>query len=196
MQRRRAFLLIRRPRKHGYIYAALEAAVPEGRSMIWARTEPDVRRPSYAPTRDADVVCAHAVRQYRGAGAGGGDGVYTPSASPRLRIDPSRLAGLYAGGDPASDPAGNPARWRPAGGMAARGSGFAAVRGFPDAMTLAEWLARAGALAPPAAGAPPGVLTWMSVGRRRRNLGPLARSRCPAAALSHRAKPRVPSLLF
>jgi len=116
------------------------------------------------PARDADVAHARTLcAEYRVVMAlEGATGPYAPSASPRLRIDPSRLAGLARlGGDLASGAAGNPTRWRAQPGVpmaALVQAGLRQFAGFPDAMTLAEWLA---APAPWPAGrcAASGVLT-------------------------------------
>lgn len=162
---RRAFLLGRRPAQTPWAaFMQRLKLLCQGQVDDLGENGPGRAQAILTPTRDADVAHARTLcAEYRVVMAlEGATGPYAPSASPRLRIDPSRLAGLARlGGDPASDPAGNPARWRAQPGVPMAALVQAGLRqfvGFPDAMTLAEWLA---APAPWPAGrcAASGVLT-------------------------------------
>ncbi|WP_447991019.1 FAD-binding protein [Achromobacter spanius] len=162
---RRAFLLGRRPAQTPWAaFMQRLKLLCQGQVNDLGEDGPGGAQAILTPTRDADVAHARTLcAEYRVVMAlEGATGPYAPSASPRLRIDPSRLAGLARlGGDPASDPAGNPARWRAQPGVPMAALVQAGLRqfvGFPDAMTLAEWLA---APAPWPAGrcAASGVLT-------------------------------------
>lgn len=158
---RRAFLLGRRPAQTPWAaFMQRLKLLCQGQVNDLGENGPGGAQAILTPTRDADVAHARTLcAEYRVVMAlEGATGPYAPSASPRLRIDPSRLAGLARLG---GDPAGNPARWRAQPGVpmaALVQAGLRQFAGFPDAMTLAEWLA---APAPWPAGrcAASGVLT-------------------------------------
>lgn len=158
---RRAFLLGRRPAQTPWAaFMQRLKLLCQGQVNDLGENGPGGAQAILTPTRDADVAHARTLcAEYRVVMAlEGATGPYAPSASPRLRIDPSRLAGLARLG---GDPAGNPARWRAQPGVPMAALVQAGLRqfvGFPDAMTLAEWLA---APAPWPAGrcAASGVLT-------------------------------------
>ncbi|MFF7057668.1 FAD-binding protein [Achromobacter spanius] len=162
---RRAFLLGRRPAQTPWAaFMQRLKLLCQGQVNDLGENGPGGAQAILTPARDADVAHARTLcAEYRVVMAlEGATGPYTPSASPRLRIDPSRLAGLARlGGDLASGAAGNPTRWRAQPGVpmaALVQAGLRQFAGFPDAMTLAEWLA---APAPWPAGrcAASGVLT-------------------------------------
>ncbi|MGE8589682.1 MAG: FAD-binding protein [Alcaligenes sp.] len=158
---RRAFLLGRRPAQTPWAaFMQRLKLLCQGQVNDLGENGPGGAQAILTPTRDADVAHARTLcAEYRVVMAlEGATGPYALSASPRLRIDPSRLAGLARlVGDPAS---GTP-RWRAQPGVpmaALVQAGLRQFAGFPDAMTLAEWLA---APAPWPAGhcAASGVLT-------------------------------------
>ena len=162
---RRAFLLGRRPAQTPWAaFMQRLKLLCQGQVNDLGENGPGGAQAILTPARDADVAHARTLcAEYRVVMAlEGATGPYAPSASPRLRIDPSRLAGLARlGGDLASGAAGNPTRWRAQPGVpmaALVQAGLRQFAGFPDAMTLAEWLA---APAPWPAGrcAASGVLT-------------------------------------
>ena len=158
---RRAFLLGRRPAQTPWAaFMQRLKLLCQGQVNDLGENGPGGAQAILTPTRDADVAHARTLcAEYRVVMAlEGATGPYALSASPRLRIDPSRLAGLAR---LVGDPANGPPRWRAQPGVpmtALVQAGLRQFAGFPDAMTLAEWLA---APAPWPAGrcAASGVLT-------------------------------------
>lgn len=166
---RRAFLLGRRPAQTPWAaFMQRLTLLCQGQVNDLGENGPGGAQAILTPTRDADVAHARTLCAEYGVvmTLEGATGPYAPSPEPRLRIDPSRLAGLArlvgeSGSAPGSGPAANPPRWRAQPGVpmaALVQAGLRQFAGFPDAMTLAEWLA---APAPWPAGrcAASGVLT-------------------------------------
>lgn len=137
---RRAFLLGRRPAQTPWAaFMQRLKLLCQGQVIDLGEGGPGGAQAILTPTRDGDVTHARALcAEYRIVMAlEGATGPYAPSTSPRLRIDPSRLAGL-------ARLAGETPRWRAQPGVpmaALAQAGLRQFQGLPDAMTLAEWLA-------------------------------------------------------
>ncbi|MGV2865003.1 FAD-binding protein [Achromobacter sp. AGC39] len=137
---RRAFLLGRRPAQTPWAaFMQRLKLLCQGQVVDLGENGPGGAQAILTPARDGDVAHARALcAEYRVVMAlEGATGPYAPSSAPRLRIDPSRMAGL-------ARLAGDIPRWRAQPGVpmaALAQAGLRQFAGFPDAMTLAEWLA-------------------------------------------------------
>ncbi|MCD0499527.1 FAD-binding protein [Achromobacter sp. MY14] len=140
---RRAFLLGRRPAQTPWAaFMQRLKLLCQGQVNDLGENGPGGAQAILTPTRDADVAHARTLCAEYGVvmALEGATGPYAPSGSPRLRIDPSRLAGLAR----LVDQPGDIPRWRAQPGVpmaALVQAGLRQFAGLPDAMTLAEWLA-------------------------------------------------------
>jgi hypothetical protein len=137
---RRAFLLGRRPVQTPWAaFMQRLKLLCQGQVQDLGEDGPGGAQAILTPSRDADVAHARTLcAEYRVVMAlEGATGPYAPIAGPRLRIDPSHMAGL-------ARLAGETPRWRAQPGVplaALTQAGLRQFDGFPGAMTLAEWLA-------------------------------------------------------
>ncbi|KAG1246467.1 hypothetical protein G6F68_014626 [Rhizopus microsporus] len=137
---RRAFLLGRRPVQTPWAaFMQRLKLLCQGQVQDLGEDGPGGAQAILTPSRDADVAHARTLcAEYRIVMAlEGATGPYAPMAGPRLRIDPSHMAGL-------ARLAGETPRWRAQPGVplaALTQAGLRQFAGFPGAMTLAEWLA-------------------------------------------------------
>ncbi|MGH8816575.1 MAG: FAD-binding protein, partial [Achromobacter pestifer] len=137
---RRAFLLGRRPAQTPWAaFMQRLKLLCQGQVDDLGEDGPGGAQAILTPLRDADIAHARTLcAEYRIVMAlEGATGPYAPAVAPRLRIDPSRMAGL-------ARLAGDAPRWRAQAGVplaALTQAGLRQFDGFPGSMTLAEWLA-------------------------------------------------------
>ncbi|MFD4841557.1 FAD-binding protein [Achromobacter sp. NPDC058515] len=137
---RRAFLLGRRPAQTPWAaFVQRLALVCQGQVRDLGEGGAGGACAVLTPARDADAAHARALcAEYRVVlELEGAAGPYAPAAGPRLRVDPSLLAGLARLG-------GDAPRWRAQPGVplaALAQAGLRQFAGLPGDMTLAQWLA-------------------------------------------------------
>lgn len=137
---RRAFLLGRRPAQTPWAaFMQRLKLLCQGPVDDQGEDAPGGAQAILTALRDADIAHARTLcAEYRVVMVlEGATGPYAPATGPRLRIDPSRMAGL-------ARLAGDAPRWRAQAGVplaALTQAGLRQFDGFPGAMTLAEWLA-------------------------------------------------------